>query len=109
MAVPPIKKPKPPTVGRIQLPALPLELKDLERITTAIPWPRGLVFNDFDELVVLARGGVGMGPVRGDQGGALFVVDLISEPAQNTPTPTSEVARSSKPLTDPAKSKNGER
>jgi hypothetical protein len=55
----------------------------LERITTAVPWPRGLAFVG-DRLIVLGRGrprGAG-GPVRNDMAGYLFEVSpLISEPS----------------------------
>ena len=56
----------------------------LERISTAVPWPRGLVFTD-GKLFALARGrhrrAGGPDPAIEDMAGALFTVDpSISEP-----------------------------
>ena len=61
----------------------PPKLK-LERITSAVPWPRGLVFVD-GKLVVLARGrhrrAGGCDPDVEDRAGCLFEVDpSIAEP-----------------------------
>lgn len=58
--------------------------EDLERVTTAVPFPRGLVMLD-DELIVLARGRVrGAGGVSAevnDRAGTLFAVDPnVTEP-----------------------------
>ena len=56
----------------------------LERITTGVPWPRGLVLSN-GQLVALARGrhrnAGGIDPTIQDHCGALFVIDPnISEP-----------------------------
>ena len=69
--------------GRLAPDPRPLRV---ERITTAIPWPRGLAFVD-QKLVVLARGrhrfSGGCDPDVEDQAGYLFVVDpAISEPVR---------------------------
>jgi len=55
-----------------------------ERVTTGVPWPRGLVFAD-GQLIALARGrhriAGGVDPSIADRSGALFVVDTsASEP-----------------------------
>ncbi|MCO5166349.1 MAG: hypothetical protein M9894_08295 [Planctomycetes bacterium] len=59
----------------------------LERVTTAVPWPRGLAFLDDGRLVVLARGrhrrAGGPDPRIADRAGSLFLVDPeVAEPAR---------------------------
>lgn len=66
--------------------AAPAPRLRLERVTTAVPWPRGLAFLDDGRLVVLARGrhrrAGGPDPRVRDHAGSLFVVDPeVAEPA----------------------------
>jgi hypothetical protein len=77
----------------------------LERITTAVPWPRGLVFVD-GELVVLARGrhrrAGGPDPSIEDLGGSLLRVDpSISEPVVKGSPAGPEVAGNAELLAAP--------
>lgn len=66
----------------------------LERVTTAVPWPRGLAFLDDGRLIVLARGrhrrSGGVDASVEDRAGCLFVVEpALAEPfvAGRAPSP----------------------
>ena len=97
----PIRKPVLRDPIRAPSPSGPIPLEQLERITTSIPWPRGLVFVD-SWLVVLARGGVGqIGPVENDLAGHLFGVDVgIAQPYSKDVL--DEVKNNACRLTEPA-------
>lgn len=78
----------------------------LSRVTTAVPWPRGLTFVD-GELLVLARGRHRRagGPVAGieDRAGTLFVVDPdVAEPVlPGDAQPGEAVANNARILAEP--------
>jgi len=77
----------------------------LERVTTAVPWPRGLALVD-GELVVLARGrhrrAGGVDPAVADQAGTLFAVDpQISEPVEPGRAAGEAVKGNARPLAGP--------
>ncbi len=77
----------------------------LERVTTAVPWPRGLAWVD-GELVVLARGrhrrAGGIDTAIADRSGSLFAVDPhIVEPVQPGRAAGAAVRKNARLLTAP--------
>lgn len=78
----------------------------LERVTTAVPWPRGMAFVD-GELVVLARGrhrrAGGVDPNIDDRAGALFAVDpAVSEPVTPGRLASETVRNNARVIAEPA-------
>jgi hypothetical protein len=72
----------------------------LERVTTAVPWPRGMVVVD-GEMIVLARGrhrnAGGIDPDIPDDSGTLFAVDLdVFEPVHRGEEAGEEVRRNAR-------------
>lgn len=76
---------------------LPPPCRRLERVTTAVPWPRGLAWVD-GNLVVLARGRHrrhgGVDPALDDRCGSLFLVDPDVSETVAPGEPPSEPVRS---------------
>ena len=76
-----------------------------ERITTAVPWPRGLVYHE-GQLYVLARGrhrrSGGCDPGIADQAGSLFQVDpAVCEPVVIGRPPSAPVLANARLLAEP--------
>jgi hypothetical protein len=89
-------------VALLAAPALADELR-LERITTAVPWPRGVAVLDDGRVVVLARGrprrSGGVDPSCVDRAGTLFVVDPdVAEPVVPGAPPGARVAANARAL-----------